>query len=164
MRDHHKQTEFLKHCLRYDESAGRQDLAQEITRIQREERCVRRAAWLMAVLAALTMAGLLYPAILLENFPYSAPAFIVNFVCALGAASLISLLAFLVLGMVYRRKLDKRREESRQIVTRLLESRLGNAAASPWRERPAGDESRGGVQAPAAGNGSPAGFESTAQG
>jgi hypothetical protein len=164
MRDHHKQTEFLKHCLRYDESAGRRELAQEITRIQREERCVRRAAWLMAVLAALALAGLVYPAILLENFPYSAPQFLVNFVCALGAASLISLLAFLVLGMVYRRKLDKRREESRQIVARLLESRLGNPLATPWRERPARDESHDRIQAPAGGNGSPAGFESAAQG
>ena len=103
MSDHHKQTEFLKHCLRYDESARRKELEQQIARIQRDERCVRRAVWLMAVLTALAVTGLAYPAILLANFPYSVPQSIVNGVCALGVASLISLMAFVVLSMVYRR-------------------------------------------------------------
>ena len=147
MRDHHKQTEFLKHCLGYDESARCRELKQEITRIQRDERCVRRAVWLMAILTALAVAGLGYPAILLANFPYSAPQTIVNLVCALGVASLVSLVAFVILGMVYRKMLDRRREECRLLVARLLESRLGNPPATPWREGPARDESRGTVQA-----------------
>jgi hypothetical protein len=110
------------------------------------------------------VAGLGYPAILLANFPYSAPQTIVNLVCALGVASLISLVAFVVLGMVYRKMLDKRREECRLLVTKLLESRLGNALTTSWREGPARDPGGGRDQAPAGGNGSPAGFESAAQG
>ena len=109
MNDHHKQTEFLKRCLRYEESARHQELEQQITRIQRDESCVRNAVWLMAVLTALAIAGLGYPAILLANFPYSAPQTIVDLVCVLGVASLVSLVAFVILGMVYRKMLDKRR-------------------------------------------------------
>ena len=164
MSDHHKQTEFLKRCLRYDESAGGQELERQISRIQRDERCVRRAVWLMAILAALAAAGLAYPAILLANFPYSAPQTIVNIICALGVASLASLVAFVVLGMVYRKMLDRRREECRLLVARLLESRLGNPHTTSWRERPSGDESRGRMQASSGGNGSPAGMEAAAHG
>ena len=164
MRDHHNQTEFLKHCLGYDESARCRELKHDITRIQRDERCVRRAVWLMAILTALAVAGLAYPAILLANFPYSAPQSIVNFICALGVASLISLVAFVILSMVYRKKLDKRREECRLLVTRLLESRLGNPPAAPRRVVPPCDASRGTVQASAGAYGSASGMESAPQG
>jgi hypothetical protein len=135
MSEHEKHTEFLRHCLRYGESTEHQALEEKITQIQRDVRCVQRAAWLMAILTALTVAILGYPAILEENFPYNAPQFIVNLICALGLASPICLLVFMGLGMVYRRKLDQRREESRQLVTRLLASRLGKPVASPLRDR-----------------------------
>ena len=163
MSDHHKQTEFLKHCLGYDESARCLELKRDLSRIQRDERCVRRAVWLMAILAALAVAGLGYPAILLANFPYSAPQTIVNLLCALGVASLISLVAFVVLSMVYRGRLDRRREECRLLVTRLLESRLGNPVITPGWGGPASDASRGPNQVAAAGNAAPAGMESAAQ-
>ncbi len=131
MSEHQKHTEFLRHCLRYGESTEHQALDKRITQIQRDERCVQRAVWLMAILTALAVAGLGYPAILVENFPYNAPQFIVNLVCALGVAALICLLVFVVLGMAYRRKLDQRREECRQLVTKLLASRLGKPVATP---------------------------------
>jgi hypothetical protein len=134
MSEHQKHTEFLRHCLRYGESTEHQALDKRITQIQRDERCVRRAVWLMAILTALVVAGLGYPAILVENFPYSAPQFIVNLIGALGLASLICLLVFAGLGMAYRKKLDQRREECRQLVTRLLESRLGRPVTTPLRD------------------------------
>lgn len=164
MGEHQKQTEFLKHCLRYHESATREELNREITQIQRDQRCVQRAVWLMAVLTALAVVGLGYPAILLENFPYSPPQFFVNLCCAVGVGSLISLFAFAGLWMVYRKKLDQRKEQCRQMLTTLLESRLGNPVSTPWGESPVSDRSRGVEQVAAPDNGSPAGFESAAQG
>jgi hypothetical protein len=164
MSDHHKQTEFLKRCLGYEESARCRELKQQITQIQRDERCVRSAVWLMAILTALAVTGLGYPAILLANFPYSAPQTIVNLVCAVGVASLVSLVAFVILGMVYRKMLDKRREECRLLVTKLLESRLGNPPAAPWREHSANGESRGTTQPAAEGNGPATNMESAPQG
>ena len=134
MSEHQKHTEFLRHCLRYGDSTEHQALDKSITQIQRDERCVQRAVWLMAILTALAVAGLGYPAILVENFPYTVPQFIVNLICALGLASLICLLVFAGLGMAYRKKLDQRREECRQLVTRLLESRLGRPVTTPLRD------------------------------
>ena len=163
-RDHHKHTEFLKHCLRYGEDDGCQELRREITRLQREAHCVRRAAWLMAVLILLTVTGFAYATILLGHFPYSMPQFAWSLICALGVGSLISLVAFIALGMVYRVTRELRRGECRQMVARLLESRLGNPPAMPQAEPPVSNESPGPVQVPAEGNGSPGGMESTAQG
>jgi hypothetical protein len=164
MSDHQKHTEFLRQCLRYGESTEHLELEEGITQIQRDARCVRRAAWLMAVLTALAVAGLGYPAILLENFPYNAPQFIMNLIWALGLGSLISLLAFVGLGMVYRKKLDRRREECRQRVARLLESRLGKPVTTSWRDGSVSDASLGTAQVAAGVNGSPIKIESAAQG
>jgi len=110
----------------------------------------------MAVLIALTLTGLAYATILLENFPYTAPRLIVSLLCALGVGSLISLLAFVGLGMVYRRRLDRRREECRQVVAKLLEARLGKPDAAPRLEPPISDASRNAVQDAAGSAGSPA--------
>jgi hypothetical protein len=119
------QTEFLRKCVLYDESAGRRKLEEEITHIERNARCVKRATWLMALLTALAVAGLYYPGFFLENLFDSAPRFIAILVCSLGVGFLTSLLAFAGLGMVYRRKLDQRRLECCHLVARLSQSRLG---------------------------------------
>ncbi len=139
MSEHQKHTEFLRQCIRYDESARRHELVEGIARIQCDARCVRRAAWLMAIITALVVAGLGYGTILVENFPYSTPQFIINLICALGLGSLISLLAFAGLGMLYRWKLDQRREECRQMVAKLLESRLGKPVITPSGDNRAGE-------------------------
>ena len=102
MSEHQKHTEFLRHCLRYDESIEHQELEEGITQVQRDARCVRRAVWLMAILTALVVAGLGYGTVLVANFPYNAPQFIVNLIYAVGLGSLISLLVFVGLGMGYR--------------------------------------------------------------
>jgi hypothetical protein len=125
----HRETEFLRHCLRYDENAKHQALDKKITHMQRDERCVGRAVWLMAGLTALTVAGLGYGVVLVDNFPYNTPQYIINIICALGLASMFCLVVFVGIRMVYRMKLDQRREECRQLVTRLLKSRLGQPVA-----------------------------------
>ena len=130
MSDHQKHTEFLRDCIRYDESTRRHELLEEIVRIQRDARCVRRALWLMAILIVLAAFGYGYGMALVNNFPYNIPQFIINTFCVLVLSSLISILAFAGLGMIYRTKLDQRREECRRIVTRLLETRLGKTVTT----------------------------------
>jgi hypothetical protein len=164
MSEHQKETEFLRHCLGYDNSARHQELDKKISQIQRDERCDRRAVWHMAVLAALIVAGLGYPALLIENFPFNTPQFIMNIISALGLASLICLVVFVGLRMVYRMKLDQRREECRQLVAKLLESRLGKLVTTPWHESRLGNMNRGTVQVAAGSNGAPNKTESTARG
>jgi hypothetical protein len=131
MSEHHKHTEFLKQCLLYDDSSERHRLAENLSRAQRDLHCVQRAMWLMAVVTALTVAGLGYEEVLVDNFPYDASLSVTNIICATGAGSLVCLLAFAGLGMVYGRKVGQRREECRQMVTKLLESRLGKPVTGP---------------------------------
>ena len=164
MSEHQKETAFLRQCIRYDESHGRRALDDQITQIQRDERCVGRALCLMAVLTALAVVGLGYAAFLVENFPYNIPHFVINSICAVGLASMICLVAFAGLRMVYRTKLDQRREECRQLVTKLLESRLGNPVTTPWRESRSGDRNRETILVAAEDNGSPDKTESPARG
>ena len=126
MSEHQRETAFLKQCIGYDDTAERDRLEERIAQDQRNERCVRRAVWLMALLSALAIAGLCYAAVFLEDFPENkSHSVILRIFAALGLGSLISLLAFGGLGVVYRKALDRRREECRRLATNLLESRLG---------------------------------------
>ena len=164
MSEHQRETAFLRHCLRYDESAEQQVLEEGMTQIQRDERCVRRAVWLMAVFSALAVAGLGYAAVFIESFPQNTSQLIVKIISVLGLASVICLVFFVGLGMVYRTKLDQRREECRQLVIRLLEARLGGPVTTPLPDISAGDGNGGTVLIVAEVNGFPGKTESTAQG
>ena len=124
MTEHEKETAFLRHCILYDDSAERYRLEEGITRGQRDERCLRRAMWLMALLAGLAVAGLGYGMVLEENVLDQASPLILAVICAVGLGSLFCLVVFMCLGITYRNNLDQRRNECRQLVVRLLESRL----------------------------------------
>jgi hypothetical protein len=130
MSEHQRHTEFLRQCILDVECHDRHELAKGMSQVQRDARCVHRAAWLMAILIALVVACLAYGTLFVDNFPDAAPPFIVNLLWAVGLGSLASLLAFVVLGLVYRNRLNQRREECRQRVARLLKSRLENQRAA----------------------------------
>ena len=133
MSEHQKQTAFLRECLLYDDTPERHKLEEKIAQIQLDERCVRRAVWLMALLAALAIAGLCYSVVFLLDYPVSMSQLLTHFIakvfCALAMGSLICMLAFIGLGVVYRKELDKRREECRRVARKLMESRLGKPRA-----------------------------------
>ena len=131
MSDHQRETAFLRQCILYDDTAERHKLDERLTRAQRDERCVRCAAWLMALSTALAIAGLCYSAVLLADFPPNRSHPTVKVFGALGLASLISLLSFVGCWVVYRRELDQRREECRRLAAKLLESRLGKSRTTP---------------------------------
>jgi hypothetical protein len=167
MNEHQRETEFLRHCISYDESPECQKLDERLTQIQRDERCVRRAVWLMSVLAALAVAGLGYAAILFENFPQDTSHLFIKIISAMGLASIICLVTFAGLSMVYRMKLNQRRGQCRQLVTGLLESRLGQPVATQCRPAlrdRAGNRNRETIQLTTAVNSFPDNSESNAQG
>jgi len=129
--EHQKQTAFLRQCLVYDDTGERHELEESITQLQRNERCVRRAVWVMALLVALAFAGLCYYAVALAERSPDVSGFMTQYtatklLCALALGSLVCMVAFTGLGMVYRKELDKRRERCRRLAAKLLESRLGN--------------------------------------
>jgi hypothetical protein len=133
MTERQKDTAFLRHCIAYEDTAERHKLEETIAQLQRDERCIRRAAWLMALLAGLAMAGLCYVAVLLPdsslNMSQFATQFIIKIFCALGVGSLLCLVAFLGFGVVRRKESDSRRAECRRLATKLMESRLGLSGA-----------------------------------
>ena len=133
MSEHEKQTAFLRQCLLYDDSGERHELEESITKLQRNQRCVRRAVWLMALLVALSTAGLCYSAVVPAHDPRSVSQLVTQFsskvFCALGLGSMFCLVAFASLGVIHRNKLDQRREDCRRLAAKLLESRLGKPRA-----------------------------------
>jgi len=131
MSDHQRETAFLRQCIHYDDTAERHNLDERLTQAQRDERCVRCAVWLMALLTALAMAGLCYAAVFLADFPQNKSYLTIKVLGALGLASLISLLAFVGFWVVHRRELDHRREECRRLATKLFESRFGKPYTKP---------------------------------
>lgn len=160
MNEHQKDTAFLRQCIRYDDSAERHRLEERIARVQGDELCLRRAMWLMALLMGLAVAGLGYGVVFVENVLYNTSQFIIAIICAVGIGSLFCLLVFMGLGIAYRNNLDQRREECRQLVTRLLESRLGKPVTPLLESRlvlrglSAGNGCDGPVDVVAGGNGS----------
>jgi hypothetical protein len=132
MNEHQRETAFLRQCLHYDDTAQRQELEERLSQAQRDERCVRRAVWLMALLTALAMAGLCYSAVFqAQSMSQLTRSFTSKVFCTLALGSLICLTAFVGLGAIYRKVLDQRREECRRLATKLLESRLGTSHPRP---------------------------------
>jgi hypothetical protein len=138
MSEHQRHTAFLRHCIRYEDTAERKQLEESISQIQHDERSVRRAVWLMVLLMALAMAGLCYSVVFLDDYPQRTSQFvtrsIVKVFCALGLGSLISLMAFVGLGAVYRKRLDRRREECRKLAMVFFESRLSKPVTTLLRD------------------------------
>lgn len=130
-----RETAFLRQVILYDHTAERHKLEERITRIQRDGRCVRRAMWLMVLLAALAAAGLGCGAVFSADFPQNLSRFMTQLsskaCCVLGLASLLCLLAFLNLEAGYRQQWGEWREECRRLALRLLESRLDQPRPTP---------------------------------
>lgn len=129
--EHQKETNFLRQLIRYDPSAQRRKLEDRLTATQGDERCVRRAVHLMALLSAMAMAGLCYAQAFLMDDPKNKWRVVIHVVCGLGLASVTSFVAFGGYWLAYRRELNRRREECRRLIIDLLEYRLGKAGAMP---------------------------------
>ena len=132
MSEHERKTAFLREVISHDQTAESHQLGEEITRLHGHIRVLRRAVFWMVVLTALAVAGLGYAAILSWDYPDNMWRFFrrvgVKVPCALGVASLMSLLYFTGLGVAYRRQIDGQREKARRLAERLLTSGLGAGA------------------------------------
>lgn len=95
-------------------------------RSETEERCLRRAMWLMLWLTALAATGLGYSAVLLHQRPPYETRIINHVLSVFGLAAFISLLAFTGVWLLCRHQLAARREEVRRLVMKLLAERSSN--------------------------------------
>ena len=131
MSEHRTETGFQTHSIVFDDGDPRRKLEERIAQVQRDEGCVQRAASLMALFVVLGAVGFGYGAVLEENFPYGQSSFVIKLICEIGLAALISLVAFVGLLLSYRNKLNRLREECRGLVTKILESHLGQHRLTP---------------------------------
>jgi hypothetical protein len=126
MSEHHEHTEFLKHCLSYDDSPERNAMTENLCRLQRELRIVKRASWLVGLLIAVAGASLAYPAILVQTFPDNVQQPVMNIVLALFAGLSICLVTFIIQGVVLYMKLHRQREACRRLLMRIFAARLAS--------------------------------------
>ena len=138
MSEHQKDTAFLTQIISYDETDERRILAEHIARLQRDERCVRRAIWLMLLVTALALAGIGYGAVF-RLHPMNLTQFMtqlgIKVLSALALGSLISVVTFMGLGASYRSELAKRRDECRRLAAKFMESRFGAPRADEVSQR-----------------------------
>jgi len=129
MSERQRDTEFLRHCLLYDDSAERHKLEERITQVERDERCVRRAVWWMVVSSLVAFSGICYSTVFLaehaQNVSQITTQLITKSFCVVGLGSLICTLVFWAIGAAYRKDLDQQRAECRRLAMKLLEARLG---------------------------------------
>ncbi len=125
MTDDQSETAVLRQCLLY---AERHKLEATLTLAQRDERCMRRAVFLMGLFTALGVTGLCYSALFLSDFPRNKSHLALKLFGALGLGSLISLLAFAGFWTVHRKELAQRREECRLVAAKLVDSPLSIAS------------------------------------
>ena len=118
MTQYQRETKFLSYLILFDETAERHKLEARIAHAQRDLRCVERAAWFSAMFTAVCAACLFYGTVLLENFPYAQPVFVIKVVCEAGLASLMCLVGFGGLLVVHRWKLNRLRDECRRLARR----------------------------------------------
>lgn len=129
MSEHERETDFVVRILAYDDTAERETLQARMSEMGENERCVRRAACLMLLSTALAVAGLVYVIIIAADFPLDITQLLTRLsakalgVVALG--SLICAVAFVALGLLYRREFNRHREECRRLGVKILEARLG---------------------------------------
>ena len=126
MNDRQKnQNDILAHCIRHDSSGELHRGEDRIRHAERQERCLRRAMWLMAILALFATLGLGYSVILLYELPAYHTRIINHFFTVVGLASLTSLVVFAGCWLLWRHRLTARREEVRLLALRLLADRSG---------------------------------------
>ena len=129
MSEHDRETDFVIRIIAYDDTSERQTLEERMRKARSDEGCVRRAAYLVLLSAALALAGLSYAIIFAADFPLDVTQLLTRLVIkalsVVALGSIICVVAFVVLGSLYRREFNRHREECRRLGMNLLESRLG---------------------------------------
>lgn len=137
MSEQQRDTAFLTRLIAYEDSDERRSLAEKIARLQCDERCVKRAAWLMVLFTALAAAGISYAAVFLLH-PAHAIQFLdqpmIKVLSAVALSSLICLFAFQALAAFYRMQLARHRDQCRCLAMKILEARLNHSLAVPMAE------------------------------
>ncbi len=116
MSERQKQTVFLKRLLQNEESEQQQELQQRIAQAERDERCVRTAMHLVAVIGLLSISGICYEAVFVEDFFQNPTHLLTRVLAYLGLGSLISWVMFLGYYLWHRALTNRYCEECRRLL------------------------------------------------
>lgn len=130
MKEHTTEQAFLKLLIAHDASEESRQLQDGLAQAERDERCIRRAIFLMTVLFMLSLAGLGYCAILLPDVFRNPSHLAMRSLCYLGLGSLISQGAFMGYLLWHRVAARRLHRECRRLVLVLARSQLRVPAAS----------------------------------
>jgi|SRR4051812_35996897 hypothetical protein len=120
MSEDQRETAFLKKLLNNDPREERQQFESCLTKAQGDEQCVKRAMAIMLRLMFVSLAGLAYTALLLQHVPDKYFDLIVKGFCVLGLGSIISFVWFFCVWLSQRDELNRKREECRQFIERVI--------------------------------------------
>src|SRR3954467_15344348 len=95
MTERQKETKFLKALILCDDSAQGRQLQDRIKSAEKDERCIRGAVGLVAVLALLSLSGLGYSAVFAPQTVQFSSFIGTKVCCALGLGSAICVTIFL---------------------------------------------------------------------
>jgi CheY-like chemotaxis protein len=136
--EHQRRTEnaALIECIRCDASGEIHKHYESIDRLEKDERCLRRAAGVMAALAAFALVGAGHTVILLEDVSTAQLRAILLLFAVLGVASAISLFTFTSLWIIRRYQLAEQRDHGRRLTMKLFVARGLNADGKPRSSQP----------------------------
>jgi hypothetical protein len=124
MTEHEKETAFLRHLIQMDETNQCRKLDDAITKLQRDQRCVQRAVSLLSLFALFALVFFSYGTALVENFPSGTISSVARVITELGLACVIAIASLAGLQMIYRKRMNRLREECRRLIMKILQSRL----------------------------------------
>lgn len=124
MTERDRQTEFLTRLLVLADSKAETDLRSRLQQAHHDEKCIRFALTLVALIGGFALAGLGYCAVLHPEFFDSSAPTLVKVFCAVGLGSLLCVLVFLGCWLWYRQASNRLYEEGRQRVLDAIQTRL----------------------------------------
>jgi len=119
MSEREKQARFLKELMRTEPCDELLAIQAQIHKVERDERCIRSALWLVLILGLLSGAGLGYCAVFLQDFFQNATPTLVKVFCALGLACGICLVGFLGFWFWTRGICNRLYEDCRNLIISL---------------------------------------------
>ncbi len=120
---------FLKLLIAHDTSKESRQLQHSLAQTERDERCIRRAVFLVVILFILSLVGVSYCAILLPEVLWKSNYHVLQSLCYLGLGSLISLVVFLGYLLWNRAVVSRLHGECRLRVLAVAKSQFKGGAA-----------------------------------
>lgn len=124
MTERDRQTDFLKQLLVMTATTSDRALQARLEEAQHNERCVRYALTLVALIGGFAVCALGYSAVLHPEFFDSAMPTMVKLFCAVGLGSLICVVVFLACWLWYRGISNRVYEQCRGLVMEQLNERF----------------------------------------